>query len=211
MAVPVRTTLASAVSVDDKSIVVASANSFASGKVIDVDGEQMEVIKGYVSGTTIPVLRGRGGTKTFAHPRGAGVVFALAEEYPQPGAGGFPVNWPNMRTRYITSYTADGAIALPVPGTDAIAMLNGTVQWDMTVAAPTLDLDGCILYVIGNGKSAHTVTIAGGLGAARSGYTVATFLTGSQMCLVLMAANGAWVPCPGPFSGTLTAVLIAVA
>ncbi len=114
-------------------------------------------------------------------------------------------------TPNIVVVNADGAIAFPRSGTDAVAVLNGTVQWDMTLAAPTKDLDGCILYIISNGKAAHTVTVAGGLGAASTGYTVATFITGSQQSLQLMAMNGAWVPVSSQFSGTLTALLIAVA
>lgn len=205
------TTLASAVGLSDTSIVLASAASIASKRIIIVDGEQMEVIQGYVSGTTVGVLRGRGGTATATHASGANVTHGLAEDFTAPGVGGFPVNWPNMRTRTVTSYTADGAIALPRSGTDSIAVLNGTTQWDMTLAAPTKDLDGDILYIVSNGKAAHTVTVAGGLGAASTGYTVATFTTGSQECLVLMAMNAAWVPCPSQFSGTLTALLIAIA
>ena len=204
------TTLSAAVSVNDVTITVASATSVAAGRIIICDGEQMQVVQGYVSGTTVGVLRGRGGTATKAHASGANVVHGLATDFADPGVGGYPINWPNMRTRSVTSYTADGAIALPVPGTDAFALLNGTSQWDMTLANPTKDMDGCLLYIIGNGKAAHTVTYAAGLGNASTGYTVLTFDTGGQCCVILVAANGIWVPAPSPLSGTLTAVDVAV-
>jgi hypothetical protein len=205
------TTLSSAVAVTDNSIVVASAASIAVGRIIIVDGEQMQVQKAWSSGTTIPVTRGIGGTVTAAHPITSNVTHGDAADFTAPGPGNSPINWPNVRSRVVKSYTADGAITLPTDGTDMVALLNGTTQWDMTLAAPTKDLDGCVLTIIGNGKAAHTVTITAGIGNAGSGYTVLTFDTGGQCCVNLMAANGVWVPLPSPMSGTLTAVDVAVA
>lgn len=207
----VTTTLASAVSVTDTSVVLASATSVSAGRIFICDGEQMQVIKGYTSGTTVGVLRGVGGTAVSAHPSGAMVTHGDAADFPAPGTGGYPVNWPNVTTRQVKSYTADGAITMPSPGTDMVAILNGTTQWDMTLAAPTNEIMGCKLYIIGNGKSAHTVTVSGGIGTAGSGYTVLTFDTGGQCCVALMAAGISWVPCGSPLSGTLTAVDVAVA
>ncbi len=206
----VTTTLASAAGVNDSSIVVASAASMAPGRIVICDGEQMEIAKPYTTGTTVPVLRGVGGTAVSAHPSGAMVTHGTADDFPAPGTGGYPINWPNVTTRQVKSYTADGAITLPSPGTDMVAILNGTTQWDMTVAAPTNEIMGCKLYIVGNGKSAHTVTVTGGLGTAGSGYTIGTYDTGGQCCMVLIAAGVSWILCPSPLSGTLTAIDVAV-
>ena len=82
----VRTTLSSAVALADKQIVVASATSIATGRVIRIDQEDMIVDKSWVSGTTIPVLRAIGGTAQVAHVVTAGVVHGLASDYDDPGA-----------------------------------------------------------------------------------------------------------------------------
>ncbi|HMF61454.1 MAG TPA: hypothetical protein VK595_13830, partial [Vicinamibacterales bacterium] len=122
------------------------------------------------------------------------------------------VNYPLAgRAVNITSYTAAGAIAFPTDGTDLRVILNGVVALAMTLAVPTVDMDGSILTIVGNGKAAHTVTVAGGLGAAGAGYTVATFIVGSQQSLQVIAANAVWVPLPSAMSGTLTALLVALA
>lgn len=212
MAAPITTTLSAACAVVDTSIKVASAASVAVGRFIVCDNEQMQVTKGYVAAsTTVPVLRGLGGTVTKAHPSGASLSHGAAEDFSNPGPGNSPVNWPNITTTVVSSYTADGAITLPTSGTNAIAILNGTTQWDMTLAAPTNEITGSILYIVGNGKSAHTVTITAGIGNAGSGYTVMTFDTGGQCMVVFMACNGVWVPVPSTMSGTLTAIDVAVA
>jgi hypothetical protein len=72
-------------------------------------------------------------------------------------------------------------------------------------------MDGCMLTIASNGKAAHTVTYSAGLGNAGAGYTVATFTTGAQQVLALMALNGIWCQAQSQFSGTLTAILIALA
>lgn len=207
------TTLSSAVALNDIFIAVASATSVAPGRIIICDGEQMTVVQSYVSGTSVGVLRGRGGTATKAHPSGANVVHGLATDFADPGVGGFPINWPNMRTRTTASYSASGAIALPAPGTDAVAVLNGTSTLTMTVAAPTKDMDGCILYILGNGKSASTVAFdaTNGLGNAGSGYDVITMQTAGQTCMPVIACNGFWLAMNAPITGTSTALSVAVA
>jgi hypothetical protein len=74
------TTLSSAVAQSDVSIVVASATGFAAGNLVLVDGEQMQVAKNYVSGTTIPVQRGIDGTVQTTHKVSANVVTFLASD-----------------------------------------------------------------------------------------------------------------------------------
>jgi hypothetical protein len=205
------TTLSSACGASDQSIVVASATGFAAGSLILIDGEVLKVRKDYVSGTTIGVLRGLDGSKRAAHPVTANVTVGLASDFALPVEQGFVDYAVVGRGRQVSSYTAAGAIALPNPGSDALAILNGTNAIAMTIANPTKDMDGSILIIVGNGKAAHTVTYTAGLGNAGGGYDVGTFDTGGQCSVMLIAANAIWVPLPSPFSGTLTAIDVAIA
>jgi len=186
------TTLSSAVTVNDTSIVVASATGLGVGNIIVVDQEVMQVTKGWSSGTTVPVLRGRDGTATAAHPTGAMVTIMLPADLPTPLSPQTVVQYHTQKPNVRTSYSASGAITLPNPGSDATAVLNGTAALAMTVAAPTADMNGCRLTIVGNGKAAHTVTVATGLGAVGATADVLTFAAGQQMAIDLVAAGIAW-------------------
>lgn len=206
-----RTTLSAAIGLGDTTITVASATGFLAGSWIRIDDEMMKVGWAYASGTAIPVMRGQDGTAVKAHAVTAGVVVGPGTDWTENPLQ-TPVQFPIAgRIVTIQSYTAAGAIAFPKDGCDARVLLNGTVALAMTLAVPTVDLDGSILTVVGNGKAAHTITVAGGIGAAGAGYTVLTFDTGGQCCVQLIAANAVWVPLPSTMSGTLTAVDVAVA
>jgi hypothetical protein len=206
------TTLAAACAAGDTSISVASATSVAAGRMIRVDNEVMVVAGAYVSGTSVAVLRGQNGTVSAAHAITANVTHGLPSDFgdPVPGADD-SITYPARPGRDIRSYTAAGAIALPASGRDMVAIINGTATIAMTVAAPSKDLDGSILFVMGNGKSASTVTFAGGIGAGGASYDVATLQTGGQVGISAMACNGAWVLLNGPITGTSTALSFAVA
>jgi hypothetical protein len=206
------TTLSSAVAVTDNAIVVASATGVAANMLILVDQEQMQVIQTYTSGTTVPVVRGQGGTATAAHPKTANVTFFLASDEstqaPQTGT-----QWPVAgRGRVVTSYTAAGAITLPPPGSDALAIINGTSALAMTVAAPTKDMDGCILTVAGNGAAAHTITFTGGLSGAGTSYDVITVNATAPIATSAIAVNGLWNSIvQTPMAGTVTNITGTVA
>jgi hypothetical protein len=207
------TTLSSAVAVDDNEIVVASATGFSAGSQIRIDDEWMQIVQSYSSGTTIGVLRGRNGSAVVAHVASANVTVGTASDFdsaPQNGAYGSSIV-PPARARRVVSYSATGAIALPNAGEDVVAVLNGTSTLAMTVAAPAKDADGSILYIMGNGKSASTVTFAGGIGAGSSSYDVATLQNAGQVGISVMAVNGAWVLLNGPITGTSTALSFAIA
>lgn len=188
------TTLASAVAVTGRSILVTSATGFAAGNMIRVDNEVMVITKEYVTGTTIPVLRGFDGTAQVAHPVGANVTTGLVTDWPFPAAGGPPIVYDARPARDGISYTASGAITLPSAGRDMVATLNGTTILNMTVAAPTKEMDNSKLFVVGNGKAAHTVTFTGGLGLVGATADVATFKADQSQGLEVIACNGAWVP-----------------
>jgi hypothetical protein len=186
------TTLSSAVGLTDTTIVVASATGAAPGVLALVDGEVMTIGQAYSTGTTLPVLRGRNGSATSTHASGANVNLQLASD-PAGQAAGTATQWPTVgRARPVVSYGASGAVALPLPGSDLVAVLNGTSGLTMTLASPTKDMDGCVLYLVANGKAAHTVTITAGLGGGGGTSDVGTFSASYAGGCQLMALNGAW-------------------
>lgn len=205
----VSTTLASAYTAGDKQIVVASASGFAAGYTVRIDQEIFLVAGNYSSGTTVPVICGQAGSVNAAHASGATVVAGTAADWSTP-APQTPVQYPIAgRARTLTSYSADGAIALPTPGADAVAVLNGTVALAMTLAVPTKDMDGCRLDIVGNGKAAHTVAPAAAFNDAGSNFdTLATFAAGGRQVLALIAINEKWCIYPSVAGGTLTNVTI---
>lgn len=205
-----RTTVSAAVAAEDTSITVASATDFTAGDYVKINNEIMRVAQSYSSGTSIPVLRGQCGTRAEAHGITSGAVHGLGSDFASPPVASI-VNFPTSgRSRTVAAYGAAGAIALPAPGSDAVAIINGTAALAMTLADPTTDMDGCVLWIVGNGKAAHTVTNAGGWGAAGASYDVATFDANGQNAICQMAANGQWVLL-SPMTGTLTAVVPALA
>lgn len=206
------TTLSAACAQGDKEIQVASATSVAAGRLVLVDQEVMQVVSSYVSGLTVGVIRGQDGTAQVAHASGASVTHGLGSDFASPAAGTVASYAPAAKAVPKTSYSAAGAIALPVAGTFlTIAELNGTGALAMTLANPTRDLDGCLLYVGGNGKAAHTITYTAGLGNGGAGLDVMTFDTNALCGVAFIALGGFWLPFPSPLSGTLTGVDVAVA
>jgi hypothetical protein len=206
----VATTLASACAASDGFIVVASATSIAAGVQVKVDDEIMMVTRAYVlASTTVPVLRGQGGTYAVAHPVTASVFHGLPSETDwSPQAAQTEVGFPLAgKARIRTSYSASGAITLPAPGSDGIAILNAvsTTILAMTVAVPTKAMDGCRLTIASqNGTGAHTITVSGGMNGAGSSYDVFTFPAGPVM-IELEALDEFWYIKAAPaFTGTVT-------
>lgn len=185
------TTASSAIGQTDTSIVVASATGFAAGYLVRVDSEFMKVAQSYVSGTTIPVVRGQDGSAQLAHKVTANVTVGTAADFAAPpvGVSAAVTNPVQPAFGQIYSYSAAGAIS-PVSG---IHIINGTSNLAMTLAVPTKDQDGTLLVIVANGKAAHTVTVSGGLGAGSTASDVGTFSSSYQGGCILCAANGAWV------------------
>lgn len=188
------TTLTTAVAVNDTNIVVASATSFVANMMILVDQEVMLIQKSYTSGTTVPVLRGQEGSVTSTHKATANVTIFLASDESGPPAP-LEVQFPIVRGRRMTSISATATVAA-LPGEDLVLMLNGTTAIPLTLTAPTKDMDGCIVYVVANGKAAHTVAVSGGIGAGGTGVDVGTYAAGAQNCQGFIASNGVWVMLP---------------
>ena len=205
------TTLSTAVALDATTIKVASATGFGKGKQILLNGELLrQSADASASATTIiPVLRGQGGTVNAAHPVSSEVTVGDAyEDFPNAGVASASTSLlPVQANMPRFAYSASGALS-PVAG---FHVLNGTDARLMTLANPTNAMDSQLMIIVGNGKAAHTVTYAAGLGDASTGYTVATFPTGGQACLPLIACGGIWVPLASPFAGTLTGIDISIA
>jgi hypothetical protein len=186
------TTLASPAGISDPTIVVAAATGFAPGLWVRIDQELCQVAANYLAGgVIIPVMRGRDGTASAPHPSGAKVIAELASDYVALGAQQ-STQFNTVSGRDIKSYSASGAITLPIPGRDLIVFLNGTSVLAMTLANPTADMDGCRLLIAGNGKAAHTVTYAAGLGNGGAAMDVGTAAAGNQCAFELVAAGGFW-------------------
>lgn len=212
MALPTSTTLSAAVTQNDTAILLASITDIAAGVWLKIDQEMMLVLSvGASASVPVSVRRGQEGTGQVAHAitvqviAGASPTNLVLGDFPQtlPGA-------PNLgaqgvvRSRQVKNYATAGAITLPTPGTDMIAIIDGTNALAMTVAAPSKLNDGDMLAIVGNGKAAHTVSLTAGvgLGAGGSGVDVGTFASGGQQCIVLMAANAVWVPFGSFMGGT---------
>jgi hypothetical protein len=205
------TTAGGAQGVSDKFLTVASATGFAAGMFIKVDAEVEQVTKEYVSGTSIPVLRGLNGTNQVAHVSGTNVTVGLATDFPDPAPGGPATVFPAQRAEVIKYYAATGALELPAAGTNGLAVLNGTVACLMTLAVPNKLSDGTRLVVVGNGKAAHTITLATAIGNAGSGYTVLTFAAGGQVGVEFIAVNGIWCCLNAvPIASTITNLLATI-
>lgn len=184
------TTLSSAMLQTDVSIVVASATGFAANQIVRVDGEWMKVAQNYSSGTTIPVIRGQDGSIQVAHAKNARVATSatLTDFIAPPGGTDEANTTPTQPGFPLKSYGVAGAIDVR----QHVAIITGTSALAMTLADPTPDMDGQMLFIISNGKANHTVTYTTGLGAIGANADVATFPSGAQSCAFLMAANAVW-------------------
>ncbi len=150
-----------------------------------------------MSFTATTASRGVQGTAQTAHPVSARVIVgatptATGTDWADPAPWGIsPFAGPRVRT--VTSYSAAGAITLPSIGSDAVAIINGTSALAMTVADASTAQDGDRLTIIGNGKAAHTCTVAGGLGGVGATADVITFSATQGQALEMMACGGYWI------------------
>ena len=210
------TTLSAAFSkATDKNIVVSSATGFSAGYIVRIDDELMQVAKSYVSGTTIPVLPAIGGTAPTDHPSGAAVeVGAASDSEWGSSAAQIPTQFPFVKALRQLSYSASGAITLPDPGSDGIAVLNasGSTVLAMTLAVPTKAMDGCKLKILSrNGTGAHTIDVSGGINGAGSSYNLFTFPAGPVM-IELTAFDSVWyTPTHPAWTGTVTLLVGGIA
>lgn len=208
------TTLSSACGAGDSKIVVASATSVAAGRLLVIDQEVMQVTKAYVTAsTTVPVLRGQGGTAQVAHVVTARVVHGDAADFGNPGAG-VAVNYPPAgRARLLTSVTATpSTLTLAPAGVDHVVVLNGSAAITLTIPVPTKDKDGDLLIIVNNTGAAHIPTFTGGLGGAGTSYDAVTFNATGKLALLCIACDETWnsICAPG-MGGTVTNIIGSIA
>lgn len=86
-----------------------------------------------------------------------------------------------------TTYTAAGAITVQ-PG---VSFINGSTL-AMTLANPTTEQNGMVMFIISTNASAHTVTNTTGFGGGTTSRDVATFGGAVNDELVIVAFNGVW-------------------
>lgn len=206
------TTNSSAIAATDTQIVVASATGFAAGYFVQVGQEMMKVLQTYSSGTTIPVLRGRLGTYPRAHTVTSNVTVGTGSDFGVPPVYQ-TVNFPIAgRTRNVVEVTATSTLTLQQPGSDLVVILNGTNAITLTIPAPSKDMDGDRLTILGNGTAAHVPTFTGGIGGEGSGYDAVTFNSSGPVALEVIACNGVWLAiCQPAMTGTVTNLVAGIA
>ena len=189
-------------------LIVASSAGFAAGYKVRIDGEIMQVTKGYVaSSTTVPVLRGQEGTIQQNHPTSAKVLVGAGSDSAWGDISAGVLNQYPVSGRAVTtlSYSASGAITLPNAGADMIAYLNGTSVLAMTIADPGKQLDGSRLSIRANGVAQHTLTFASGLSGAGGSYDVITVNATAPTSYDFVAVNGLWQSLvQAPLAGNVT-------
>jgi hypothetical protein len=212
MATVTATLLNGAITKNDTSVRLDAVTGFSKGRYFRIDNEWLICTSDAdATALTVPCKRGELGTAAVAHVDNSPVVVTddpndstapqtvdqLAEPIPTSNQLSYP--------RY--SYAASGALT-PTRG---IHMLIGTGALAMTLAVPSKLRDTDEMVIIGNGKAAHTVTLATAVGDAGAGYTVLTFPAGGQVGFRVMAMNGIWVLLSPPISGTATNITVAIA
>ncbi len=206
------TTLSSAVTADAKEVVLASATSIATGRLIRVNQEMMQVTQSWTSGTTIRVLRGRGGTAGVAHVTTSQAVHGDAGDFDNPPAQNvtsYGVNRPVV----ITSVAATSTLTHAPAGSDHRVILLGSSVITLTVPIPTADMDGDKLCILANdGAPAHLLTFTGGVAGAGGSYDIITTNGTAPMACEFVACNVLWLSvCGAAISGTTTNIAGAIA
>jgi len=190
------TTLAAACSATDKQITVAAATSLVAGLNLLIDGEFMQITKGYVVGSvTVPVLRAQEGTAQLAHVTSAKVsAFLLGTDLATPDPQLDTTSPLAGRGRVPSSMTTSGAW-VPRPGNqDEIVYLNGTSVIAITLTNPTMDQNGKIVTFAGNGIAAHTITYTTtGFGNVGGTADLVTFGSTQMNTFQMIAVGGFWL------------------
>jgi hypothetical protein len=191
------TTLSAAQGLNDTTVLLASLTGVSVGGLVKIEGEFEKVLEVPAAATTpVRVLRGQEATAQVAHATGIRAVFGLTPsaaggDWVSPVPGELVPNLINRKT-VTKEYAAAGAIALPTPGSNMIALILGTAALAMTVAAPSLGQDGDTLTIVGVFAAAHTVTFTTGLGGVGATADVVTMAAGQKMAIEAVAGAGSW-------------------
>lgn len=206
------TTLSATITATDTKIVVASATSIAVGRLILIDQEMMQVSKEWVSGTTVPVMRGIDGTKAIAHFLTAVISHGLASDFPNPQAQTV-TSYPTVRATLVTSVTTTStSLVLPPAGCDMRVVINLATAISLTIPVPTKEMDGTIITFVGSAIAVqHALIFTGGLNGGSSGYTTFTAAATGSTAFSVIACNALWFVLSAPaWTGTVTKLIGAV-
>lgn len=203
------TTLSATITAIDTKIVLASATSIAVGRTILIDQEVMQVSKEWVSGTTVPVLRGLDGTKAAAHFLTAAVTHGLGSDFPNPQPQTH-TTYPTVRATLVTSVTTTStSLVLPPAGCDMRVVINLATAISLTIPVPTKEMDGTIITFVASAIAIqHALIFTGGLNGGSTGYTTFTAAATGSTCFSVIACNGLWFVMSGPaWTGTVTKLI----
>lgn len=182
-----RTTISAAVSADALIIPVTSASGFAAGNFLRVDNEFMQVVS--VSGTNISVRsRGDFGSAAVAHNILAPATTGLTSDLPDFPMGQSAQVQPEGQT--IVTASVDGALSIPSQNTLVLVQKAGVCA--MTLAAPSLAMDGLLVTILSATANAHTVTYTAGFYGDTTSSDVATFAAKVGASMTIQAQGGKW-------------------
>lgn len=197
------TTLAATCGLNDTSIVVTSATSFAAGNVIICEKERMRVVRSYTSGTTVGVLRGIEGTATAAHANGTGIMQGIgAADFPAVGPtetvdgqqllGGWnaaDVTATGATGTTATVLSAVTPLAVTVTGVSGagVALQTGAAQPGAIYLFKNMTTGVLKIYAVGGSINGTTGTTA-----------VSVTATGNIGALIMCTVPGAWQVVPIP-------------
>lgn len=191
------TTISAACGLNDTTITVASATSFAAGNRLLIDQEEMQVAQNYTSGTSVGVIRGQNGTATAAHVSGAGVVNGIgAVDFAAAGqqkAVDPPRNVGVINSVDITATGATGSTAAGLPA-NTPCLVTATGASGAGVGIPTGAAIPGAFYLIKNCMTgALNIYAVGGTINGTTGTTaVAVTVTGNLGNLVVCTKAGTW-------------------
>lgn len=203
------TTLSATITAQDTVITVASATSIAVGRRILIDQETLQVATGWVSGTSIPVLRGLDGSKASAHFLTSAVTHGLPSDFDQPSPGTATL-YPTIRAVQVTSVTTTStSLVLPDAGCDMRVIINLATAISLTIPVPTKDMDGTMLTFVASAIAIqHALIFTGGLNGGSTGYTTFTAAATGSTCFSVIACNGLWFVMSAPaWTGTVTKLI----
>jgi len=182
-----RTTISAAVSADALIIPVTSASGFAAGNFLRVDSEYMQVVS--VSGTNVSVRsRGDFGSAAAAHNSLAPATTGLTSDLPD-----FPVGQSaqlDSDGQIMVTASVDGALSIPNQNTLVLVQKAGVCA--MTLAAPSLAMDGLLVTILSATANAHTVTYTAGFYGDTTSSDVATFAAKVGASMTIQAQGGKW-------------------
>lgn len=185
------TTISAAIGASDLTFNVTSTSSFSLGKVLQLEQEFLGPITA-INGTAVSVQRrGINGSAAVAHNILAPLsLFGLNTDFMTIAPGNLVEIPPTTDT--LTTYGADGAITLP--NKDTTIFITKATAAALTLADPTVTMNGIKVLVQAQTAAAHTVSNSAGSGYNGSGASadIATYGGGIGDSMYIVADNGKW-------------------